>query len=179
MPPLIFFVSSRARARWRRRLCTHANLKSIHWLHRRIVVAGLAAGLEEQERQNAAAAEGDDNDDDDDGEGRRVFADRAVGALAVLERRDGRARAGLAHGPVSVDHLVTKKSGSIFRVGIFLDFVWRSGTTRTEGPHGGASCVRGARRNRTDPHGGEIERLVPRTPAADMAKYLMSTSAIQ
>ena len=34
-----------------------------------------------------------------------------------------------------------KKSGNIFRVGIFLDFVWL--TTRT--PHGGASYVRRAR----------------------------------
>ena len=37
---------------------------------------------------------------------------------------------------------------NIFRVGIFLGFVRRSGTTRAEGPHGGvASHVRGARRN--------------------------------
>ena len=47
--------------------------------------------------------------------------------------------------------LVPKKSGNIFRVGIFLDFV---GLT-TRAPHGGASCrsashVRGANRNRID-----------------------------
>ena len=58
--------------------------------------------------------------------------------------------------------LSTEKSGKIlrvgiFRVGIFLDFVWR--TTRT--PHG--AYVRGARRNRIDPHGGGIERLTTRT----------------
>ena len=40
-------------------------------------------------------------------------------------------------------------------MGIFLDFVWRSGTTRT--PHG--AYARRARRNRIDPHGGGIERL--------------------
>ena len=39
---------------------------------------------------------------------------------------------------------LTKKSGKIFRVGIFLDFVWL--TTRT--PHG--AYVRRARRNRID-----------------------------
>ena len=49
--------------------------------------------------------------------------------------------------------MITKKSGNIFRVGIFLDFVWL--TTRT--PHG--AYVRRARRNRIDRHGGEIERL--------------------
>ena len=37
----------------------------------------------------------------------------------------------------------------MFRVvGTFLDFVRRSGTTRAEGPHGGALHVRGAKRNR-------------------------------
>ena len=49
-----------------------------------------------------------------------------------------------------------KKSGKMFRVGIFLDFVRL--TTRTMHPHG--AYVRRARRNRIDPHGGEIERLV-------------------
>ena len=53
--------------------------------------------------------------------------------------------------------LLAKKSGNIFRVGIFLDFVWL--TTRT--PHG--AYVRRARRNRIDRHGGEIERLATRT----------------
>ena len=48
---------------------------------------------------------------------------------------------------------LTKKSGKIFRLGIFLDFVWL--TTRT--PHG--AYVRRARRNRIGRHGGEIERL--------------------
>ena len=32
----------------------------------------------------------------------------------------------------------------------FFDFVRRSGTTRAEGPHGGTSHVRGAKRNRVD-----------------------------
>ena len=49
-------------------------------------------------------------------------------------------------------YATTKKSGNISRVGIFLDFVWL--TARTEGPHGGASYVRGARRNRIDPPWG-------------------------
>ena len=56
--------------------------------------------------------------------------------------------------------LRTEKSGKKFRVGIFLDFVWL--TTRT--PHG--AYVRGARRNRIDPHGGKIERLAALTPRA-------------
>jgi len=50
-------------------------------------------------------------------------------------------------------YAITKKSGNIFRVGVFLDFVWL--TTRT--PHG--AYVRRARRNRIYRHGGEIERL--------------------
>ena len=54
-------------------------------------------------------------------------------------------------------YVITEKSGNIFRVSIFLDFVWL--TTRTEGPHGGASYVRGAGRNRIDRHGGGIERI--------------------
>ena len=49
----------------------------------------------------------------------------------------------------------TKKSGNIFRVGIFLDFVRL--TTRTMHPHG--VYVRGAKRNRVDRHRGVIERL--------------------
>ena len=52
-------------------------------------------------------------------------------------------------------YAITTTSGNIVRVGVFLDFVWL--TTRT--PHGGASYVRGARRNRIDRHGGVIERL--------------------
>ena len=37
--------------------------------------------------------------------------------------------------------LLTRKSGNVFRVGIFLDFA--SSTTRTEGPHGaGRTCRR-------------------------------------
>ena len=62
---------------------------------------------------------------------------------------------------VSLSGLVTKQTGSISRVGIFLDFVWL--TTRTMHPHGGASYVRGARRTRIDRHEGGIERLGGRT----------------
>ena len=63
-------------------------------------------------------------------------------------------------------NLITNESGDIFRVGIFLDFVRRSGTTRAEGPHGGALHVRRAKRNRIDRHRGEVGRLVRRTAAA-------------
>ena len=56
--------------------------------------------------------------------------------------------------------LPAEKSGNIFRVGIFLDFVRRSGTTRT--PRG--AYVRRAKRNRIVRHRGEIERLTARTP---------------
>ena len=57
-----------------------------------------------------------------------------------------------------------KKSGKKSRVGIFRDFVKL--TTRTEGPHGGASYVRGAKRSRIDRHRGRIERLVGRALVA-------------
>ena len=72
--------------------------------------------------------------------------------------------------------LLTKKRGKIFGVGIFLGFVRRSGTTRT--PHGGASYVRGTKRNRIGPHGGGIERLSTRTRpirATAGAGYLATT----
>ena len=48
--------------------------------------------------------------------------------------------------------LRTETGGNVFRVGIFLGFVRRSGTTRTEGPHG--AHVRRAKRNRIGPHRG-------------------------
>ena len=64
------------------------------------------------------------------------------------------------HDGCETSHLLAKMSGKSFRVGIFLDFVWL--TTRT--PHG--AYVRRARRNRIGPHGGEIERLVARTPCS-------------
>ena len=41
-----------------------------------------------------------------------------------------------------------KKAVKCFPGGFFLDFVRRSGTTRAEGPHGGASHVRGAKQIR-------------------------------
>ena len=62
---------------------------------------------------------------------------------------------GEGQGQVKGEGTLTKKSGNVLRVGIFLDFAWL--TTRT--PHGGASYVRRAGRNRIDRHGGEIERL--------------------
>ena len=88
---------------------------------------------------------------------------KVVSSVAVgLRRAHGRAVATARHHgtqPVRT-RLVgrrvwvrAKKSGNIFRVGIFLDFVWL--TTRT--PH--RAYVRRARRNRIDRHGGGIERL--------------------
>ena len=49
-------------------------------------------------------------------------------------------------------YLLAKKSGSVFLVGIFLDFV--RVTTRTMHPHG--AYVRRAKRNRIDRHRGGI-----------------------
>ena len=47
--------------------------------------------------------------------------------------RLGRVRVGLLEEPDDVGKaLLTKRSGKRFRVSIFLDFLWRSGTTR---PH--------------------------------------------
>ena len=53
--------------------------------------------------------------------------------------------------------LVTAESGNVFRLGIFLDFDRRSGTTRAEGPHG--AYVRGAELKRIASHGCGIELL--------------------
>ena len=47
----------------------------------------------------------------------------------------------------AVQYVFLNESGNLFRGGVFLDFVRRSGTTRAEGPHGGASHVRRAKRN--------------------------------
>ena len=69
-------------------------------------------------------------------------------------------------------NLITKKSGNIFRVGIFLDFVRL--TTRT--PHGGASYVRRARLNRIDPHRGGIERLTTPTTRTRAASASCSST---
>ena len=41
-------------------------------------------------------------------------------------------------------------------MGVFLDFVRRPGTTRAEGPHGCASHVRRAERNRMDRHWDQL-----------------------
>ena len=58
------------------------------------------------------------------------LADTLLGhELRHLRRPERPARAEVAHLTT-----ITKKSGKIFRVGIFLDFVWRSGTTRTMHP---------------------------------------------
>ena len=62
---------------------------------------------------------------------------------------------------VACDGLLKTTGGNIFRVGISLGFVRRSGTARAEGPHG--VYVRGAERDRIDPHRGEFERLGTRT----------------
>ena len=63
-------------------------------------------------------------------------------------------------GSSTLRDLITKKGGSVFRVGIFLDFVRL--TTRTMHPHG--AYVWTARRNRIEPHGGGIERPTTHTP---------------
>ena len=77
-------------------------------------------------------------------------------------------RRGAYRGRRQMRCLPTKQSGRIFRVGMFLDFVRRSGTTRTMHPHGGVpQYVRGARRNRIDPHRGGIERLLACTCVGD------------
>ena len=55
--------------------------------------------------------------------------------------------------PLGRTYLLTQKSGNIFRVGIFLDFV-RLATRTPRGAH-----VRRAKRNRVDPNWGGIERL--------------------
>ena len=68
-------------------------------------------------------------------------------------------RVGGGGGRARVMACAQKKSGHTFRVGIFLDFV--RVTTRTMHPH--EAYVRGATRNRIDPHGGGIERLAART----------------
>ena len=57
-----------------------------------------------------------------------------------------------------------KRSGSYFRVGIFLDFVRRSGTARAEGPHG--THVRRAERNRNNRRPCVIVRRCRRTSAS-------------
>ena len=58
--------------------------------------------------------------------------------------------------------LLTGKSDDVFRVGIFLEFVWL--TTRTMHPHG--AYVRGAKLNRINRRRGGIGRLVTRTRGA-------------
>ena len=71
------------------------------------------------------------------------FCDK--GSLDALLRADAFNHKGDIYIP-SHRALASKKSGNIFRVGIFLDFVRR--TTRAEGPHG--AHARGAKRNRID-----------------------------
>ena len=75
---------------------------------------------------------------------------------------------------VLLQHLRTrqKEKGDTFRVGLFLDFVRRSGTTRTMHPHVGPQYVRGAKRNRIGPHWGGVERLMRRT--IDFFRTLMA-----
>ena len=71
----------------------------------------------------------------------RADREQRAGAFAVGGERRGARRGRVVHGGAQGPHQrerlrgpLTKKSGKIFRVGIFLDFVWL--TTRT--PHGGA-----------------------------------------
>ena len=73
----------------------------------------------------------------------------------VRARRRGHARVGTVSTAARVHprqdghHAqASKERGSMFRVGVSLVFVRRSGTTRAEGPHG--AHVRGAKRNRVD-----------------------------
>ena len=63
--------------------------------------------------------------------------------------------------------LPTKKSGNIFRVGIFLDSVWL--TTRTVHPHG-AHCG-GPDEMELTPHWGGIKLLATRTDVSMRKLY--------
>ena len=86
--------------------------------------------------------------------GRTCGGPNEIELTAIGVELNGLRRAGEQRTPhAPPERTLTKKSGKIFRVGIFLDFVWL--TTRT--PHG--AYVRRGRRNRIDRHGGEIERL--------------------
>ena len=114
-------------------------------------------------------------------ESAHVDADRPAPAVAVVAaghaRRRRRGEVGWCHwravdlaeqgarrvvddGPALLT-TIGQRAVMCFGWVFFLDFVWRSGTTRTEGPHG--AYVRRARRNRIDRHGGKIERLATRT----------------
>ena len=58
---------------------------------------------------------------------------------------------------------------------IFVDFVRRPGTTRAEGPHGGASYVRGAGRHRIDHSRAHRLLHLP----APFRRYLVSTMKLK
>ena len=61
------------------------------------------------------------------------MADRGWGRAVVVADRVAEGRAFRAVGVVGLGtEKSTEKSGNIYRVGYFLDFVWRSGTARTE-----------------------------------------------
>ena len=66
---------------------------------------------------------------------------------------------------------VSKKSGNVFRVGIFLDFVRQPGTTCAGGPH--RAHVRGAKRNRIDRRSRFILPLVCRYKAAPNSGFFL------
>ena len=65
----------------------------------------------------------------------------AIAIYTQLLQVSGDLRAAVAAPPAG-----TKQSGNVFRVGVFLDFVWLTTRTRTMHPRG--AYVRGARRNR-------------------------------
>ena len=75
--------------------------------------------------------------------------------------------------------LIAKKSGNIFRVGIFLDFVWLN--AHVEGAHG--AYVRGPDENELTPMGVELNgsRRVPpsnHSSAKSYVVYLMESGTI-
>ena len=96
---------------------------------------------------------------------RRNRIDPPGGGIERLGARTGRRGVCVRHGRHrrKVGLLAEEKSDSIFHVGIFLDFVRRSGTTRTMHTPHGACTPRRAKRNGIDPHRGGVERLEART----------------
>ena len=94
--------------RFNRKLCTQPGvLGAWRWLCTRVVVGlGAAGGHARHER------------------------DRSVRAPS----RCSLGLAGIVVAPIRARYVIFKKGGNIFRVGVFLDFVRRSGTTRA--PHG-------------------------------------------
>ena len=94
------------------------------------------------------------------GEGATRYAGQGHGEGAI---RYGGRRTRLRTTGLRSRRCTCTRKGAVVVFGwvLFFDFVWV--TTRAEGPHGGASYVRGAERNRIDRHRGGIERLAMRT----------------